>query len=524
MSVMDTVGEECGIAAVSLPKDLKERPLGGAAYYLYKMLLQQQHRGQQSAGITTYRKDRTQLIDTHKGLGMVNEVFRSHHEEKNKAILEDYSGSRGIGHVRYATSGKEDESSAQPFERHHGRLWKWFSFGYNGHIANFSELKKQLLDAGYHLVRNIDTELVMHFISKAMVGDKKRPLDDVFGELSRTFDGAYCISYINADGLLAVARDPVGIRPLSYAEQDGIFMAASESCALTSFEAKKIKTVQPGEMVLVQDSNLEVRRFAKKRDVSHCMFEWVYFSNPASVIDRVSVYEARWKLGEELAKRESLDLGGKDFVVVAVPDTAKPAASGYANEKGLPLMEGLIRNRYVGRTFIEGSNRESIAREKYNVNKAAIQGKKVILVDDSIVRGTTGKSFIAMLKRVGKPKEIHMRVSCPPIKYPCFYGTDMSTLHELAAPKHMDAEEVKTTGIDVSGKAIESIGKEMGLDSLAYQNIESLKKAISLPEESGKLCTACLSGKYPTECGNRLFCKALEEFSKNPNRKHKRVI
>ena len=521
---MEGIGEECGIAAVSLPKGMKDPPFGGAAHYLYKMLLQQQHRGQQSAGITTYDKKRTQLIDTHKGLGMVNEVFRSHHLEKNKAILSEYSGSMGIGHVRYATSGREDESSAQPFERHHGRLRKWFSFGYNGHIANFSELKKQLLGAGYHLVRDIDTELVMHFISKAMVGSQKTPIEDVFGNLSETFDGAYCISYINADGLLAVARDPVGIRPLSYSNEDGLFMAASESCALTSCEAEKVRNVAPGEMVLVQDGNVEVKKFAKKRNVSHCMFEWVYFSNPASVIDKVSVYEARWRLGEQLARDEKLKLNDKDFVVVAVPDTAKPAASGYAHETGLPLMEGLIRNRYAGRTFIEGNNRANIAREKYNVNKAAIEGKKVILVDDSLVRGTTGKSFIAMLKRIGKPKELHMRVSCPPIKYPCFYGTDMSTLHELAAPKHMDAGEVETTGIDVSEKAIESIGRDIGLDSLTYQNIAGLKKAISLPEESGGLCMACLTGDYPTECGKKLFCKALKEFGKKPGKKHKRVI
>jgi amidophosphoribosyltransferase len=521
---MEGLGEECGIAAVLLPKGMKDRPFGGAAYYLYKMLLQQQHRGQQSAGITTFNKERTQLIDTHKGIGMVNEVFRSHHEEKNKAILNEYSGSAGIGHVRYATSGKEDEGSAQPFERHHGRLWKWFSFAFNGHVANFSDLKKELIDSSYHLVRNIDTELMMHFISKASVGNQKRPLEDVFGDLAESFDGTYNTVYLNAEGTIAVVRDPVGVRPLSYAEQDGLFLAASESCALTSCEAEKVKNVAPGEMVLVQDGNMEVKRFTKKRNVSHCMFEWVYFSNPASVVDKVSVYEARWRLGEQLAKKEALETNGNDFVVVAVPDTAKPAASGYAHEKGLPLMEGLIRNRYVGRTFIEGNNRASIAREKYNVNRAAIEGKKIILVDDSIVRGTTGKSFIAMVKKVGKPKEIHMRVSCPPIKYPCFYGTDMSTLQELVAPKHMDAEEVKTTGIDVSEKAIESIGKEMSLNSLAYQDIAGLKKAISLPEESGKLCAACLTGNYPTECGKKLFCKALEEFSKNPGKKHKRVI
>ena len=187
-------------------------------------------------------------------------------------------------------------------------------------------------------------------------------------------------------------------------------------------------------------------------------------------------------------------------------------------------MEGLIRNRYVGRTFIESGNRLEIAREKYNVNKSVIEGKKVILVDDSIVRGTTGKAFIEMLRKRGKPKEVHMRVSCPPIKYPCYYGTDMSTLHELVAPQYMSLDEVQTTGIDVSDKVIEKIGKEMSLDSLVYQKIEGIKKSIDLPEENRGICMACLTGEYPTECGKKLFCKALKEFIKNPKKKHKRVV
>jgi len=516
--------EECGIAAVSLPEKMENPPLGGAAHYLYRMLLQLQHRGQNSAGITTFNKERMQLIDTHKERGMVNEVFRSHHREKNQAILKNFSGSRGIGHVRYATSGCDDEGGAQPFERHHGRLWKWFSFGFNGHIANFTELKKQLQEASYHLARNVDTELIMHFISKAQVGNERRDLCEVFSELSGVFDGAYNIAYLNADGAMAIVRDPIGIRPLCYSRENDFFMAASESCALAQQEAEKIKDVKPGEMLLVGNDYFEVKRYAKNNKTAHCMFEWVYFANPASVIDKASVYEARWRLGQQLAKKEQLDLKGKDFVVVAVPDTAKPAADGFASASGVPAMEGLMRNRYVGRTFIEGENRLEIAKEKYSINKAAIEGKKVILVDDSIVRGTTGKAFIEMVRRFGKPKEIHMRISCPPIKYPCFYGTDMSTLHELAAPQKMALEEAQTLGIDVSEEVIGKIGKSLGLDSLAYQNIEGLQKAIGLPEESGGLCMACLTGEYPTECGKQLFCKALQEFEKNPNKKMGRII
>jgi len=521
---VEKITEECGVAAVSLPENMKDAPIGGAAYYLYKMLLQQQHRGQNSAGITTYNKNRRQIIDTYKELGMVNKVFRSHNKNKNMSILEHYAGTKGIGHVRYATSGSDEEGNAQPFERHHGRLWKWFGFAFNGHIGNFSELKKELMNSSYHLVRNTDTELIMHYISKAQVGEKKRNLEDVFGELSEVFDGAYCLTYLNAKGTMAIVRDPIGIRPLCYSKTNGFFRAASESCALTDSEADKIKNIQPGEMVIVENGSVEVKRFAKKRKPAHCMFEWVYFSNPATVIDGASVYDARWKLGEQLAKQERLDLKGDDYVVVAVPDTAKPAAAGYAHKAGLPSMEGLIRNRYVGRTFIESGDRLEIAREKYNVNKTVIEGKKVILVDDSIVRGTTGKAFIEMLRKRGKPKEVHMRVSCPPIKYPCYYGTDMSTMRELAAPRHMDLDEARTTGIDVSDKVIEKICKRMGLDSLAYQKIDGIKKAISLPEGNKGLCIACLSGEYPTKCGKKLFCKALKDFEKNPGKKHKRII
>ncbi len=521
---MEEIREECGVAAVSLPENMKDVPIGGAAYYLYKMLLQQQHRGQNSAGITTYNKNRRQIIDTYKELGMVNKVFRSHNKNKNLSILKHYTGTKGIGHVRYATSGSDEEGNAQPFERHHGRLWKWFSFAFNGHIGNFSELKKELMNSSYHLVRNTDTELVMHYISKAQVGEKKRNLEDVFGELGEVFDGAYCLTYLDAKGTMAIVRDPIGIRPLCYSKTDGFFRAASESCALTDSEADKIKNIRPGEMVIVENGSVEVKRFAKKRKTAHCMFEWVYFSNPATVIDGASVYDARWKLGEQLARQECLDLKGDGCVVVAVPDTAKPAAAGYAHEAGLPSMEGLIRNRYVGRTFIESGDRLEIAREKYNINKTVIEGKKVILVDDSIVRGTTGKAFIQMLRKRGKPKEVHMRVSCPPIKYPCYYGTDMSTMRELAAPRHMDLDEARTTGIDVSDKVIKKICEEMGLDSLAYQKIDGVKKAISLPEGNRGLCMACLSGEYPTECGKKLFCKALKDFEKNPGKKHVRII
>jgi amidophosphoribosyltransferase len=509
--------EECGVAAVKTPEE-DSAACGGAAYYLYKMLLQQQHRGQSSAGITTYNPQRTQIIDTLKELGMVNEVFGLHHGGKKKAILARYRGVMGIGHVRYATSGSEERENAQPFERHHGKRWKWFSFAFNGHLANFSQLKSELLDSGYHLIRDTDTEILMHFISKQFVGEEKRGLVEAFSALSGKLDGAYNIVFINAEGNMVVLRDPLGIRPLCYAERDGFFAAASESCALNSFAGERIRTLAPGKMILVGGGSVEVKRYAKSTRRAHCMFEWVYFANPASVIDGKSVYETRWALGRELAKKEPLAVNRRDYVVVAVPDTAKPAADSYAHCLGIPSMEGLIRNRYVGRTFIEGRSREEIAREKYSLNKSVIKGKRVILVDDSIVRGTTGKALIDFVRRGGKPKELHMRVSCPPIKYPCYQGTDMSTLHELAIPRHMDANEVQTTGIEASDKAVNGVKGELGLDSLGYQSIAGLVRAIGMGGSRG-LCMACLTGEYPTECTGNLFQKALASFLKSPNKK-----
>ena len=248
--------EECGIAAVHLHKDLKHYPHGGAAHYLCKMLLQQQNRGQLSVGITTYSAQRQQIIDTYSDLGTVYEAFRISHPAKRKSIMERYSGTKGIGHVRYATSGCDDRSYAQPFERHHGRKWKWFAFAFNGNLANYSELKQKLIADEYHLVRETDTEVMMHFISKALVGDKKPDIANVFSSLSEQFDGAYNIAFIDAEGNLIVARDPIGFKPLCYGSDENIMLAASESAALTNLDVNKIEFPEPGEMLIAGNGNI----------------------------------------------------------------------------------------------------------------------------------------------------------------------------------------------------------------------------------------------------------------------------
>lgn len=504
---MAEVKEECGLAALSLPKKRQGKEL---VSLLHDMLLRQQHRGQLGTGITTFNKDRRQVIDTYKELGSVSKVFRLHHPGKNKAISEKFAGSKGIGHVRYATSGLNGEEDTQPFERHHGKLWKWFSFAFNGNIANFSELKQKLKESDYHLVREIDTELIMHFISKELTRDKKIPVEEIFEGLSQTFDGAYNIVYLDAEGRLAAARDPLGFKPLCFLEKEGVFAAASESCALEPFAENGFRDVKPGELVVVEGDSFEIKRFAKAGKKAHCMFEWVYFANPSSVLEGKNVYQTRWNLGVELAKNEFLETKKDDYVVVPVPDTSRPAADGYANSLGLVSMEGLLRNRYIGRTFIEGSDRYEKAMQKYSVNKAIVKGKKIILVDDSIVRGTTSRSLVDYIKKIGKPKEIHLRISCPPIRCPCFYGIDMSTLQELVIPRLLKESEIIAGGKteDVPKKVIETVEKELGVDSLQFQTIEGLIKAIGL--EKNDLCLACLTGHYPTESGQNLIKKAVE--------------
>lgn len=509
------VKEECAVAAVHLPKPLNEYPHGGAAFFLYNMLLQMQNRGQLSAGITTYNGNRRQLIDTRKKLGTVNELFATNFKPKADAIMHRYAGTSGIGHTRYSTSGGDDEGSAQPFERHHGRKWKWFSFSFNGNIANFTELKSQLEKRQYHLVRNLDTEVILHFLEKEQLGEKRVPMDTIFSHLSDKFDGAYNIAYMNAEGTVAVMRDPMGIRPMCYATSESFAGCASESVALTNFVNNGVKPLKPGEVLIADTSGVQVKRFAKSPRNAHCMFEYVYFANAASVLDGKSVYETRWKLGAELAKQETLDLKGGNYIVVPVPDTAKPAADAYAHTVGLPAIEGLIRNRYVGRTFIEARDRLEKVKMKFNVNKAVIKDKKVILIDDSIVRGTTSQALVQYLREKGKVKEIHMRITCPPIRSPCFYGIDMSTIGELVANRHSTKEQLHRAGYeDIDKSVVDKIAKELGVDSLHYMTLDGLVKSIGLENGKKDLCMACLTAEYPTEWGQKLRVKALERHER----------
>ncbi len=504
----DEPKEECGIAAVSLKKD------GKALFYLYRLLLNLQNRGQLSAGVTTYNKDRPQLLNTYRNIGTVNEVFRTSNIQRSMELFSKYTGNKGIGHVRYATFGANERSYAQPFERKHGRMWKWFSFCFNGNLVNFEELKKPLVEkTEYHFILNNDTEIIMHYLARELKGYKKPNLRDMFNNLSKRFDGAYNIAFIDAYGDLAICRDPLGFRPLCYARRGEDLFVASESNALTNVGVHDFKSLEPGELITVQNGNMKIERFAKSKRKAHCMFEWVYFANVGSVLDTKSVYVTRTNLGRELAKLETEKLS-KDYIVVPVPDTAKAAGDTYAYELGIPSMEGLIRNRFVGRTFIEGDKREDKVANKYTVIREILKGKKVLLVDDSIVRGTTSKQIVRFLKRIGGAKEVHIRVTCPPIKSPCFYGIDMSTVGELLLPQYEKRLDPEKTSQGI----LDKIAKDLGADSLIYQTIPGLIKSIGLPKED--LCLGCLTGRYPTPCGKVTYCRALKDFK--AGRKSKR--
>ncbi len=506
---MSEIYHECGLAAVyHLPGEAVSPlcpPQGPdqVSRLVPRILLDVQNRGQLSAGITSYHPGRQQLLETYRGVGNVTEVFRLSHRGKAESIMAQCAGRAAIGHVRYATCGKEDITYAQPFERHHLQKHKWFSFGFNGQLANYAELRDKLLaDDDHHLARATDTEIIMHEISRELSGDRRPPLVEVMRNVARRFDGCYNLVFLNALGEMMIARDPWGFRPLCYAVEGPLLAAASESVALLNlgFSHPSIHSLEPGEMLTVSGGKINIERFAESPRRAHCYFEWIYFANVASSMDGRSVYLARKALGEELARLEDVPID-ENTIVVPVPDTSKCAADAMAYRLGVPSAEGLIRNRYTGRTFIEGTdNRASKAAAKYTPLREVLEGKRVILVEDSIVRSTTMRVLISRMRTVGRAREIHVRVACPPITSPCFYGIDMSTITELFAPRFMRDQRPPA-------ETYAEMARELGADSLCYLPIESIARAVDRPAD--ELCRACITGRYPTPHGQKLYQIAL---------------
>lgn len=502
---------ECGIAAIyylDRPERSPLAPPGGREQIVRlmpRLLLDLQNRGQLAAGITTYNPQREKLLDTYKDIGTVIEALRLNHRGKFESLMHQYAGYAAIGHVRYATCGSDKRSYAQPFQRYHGCRWKWFSFAFNGQLTNYQELKNELLSQrDYHLTRDTDTEVIMHYLSYELRGEQEPDLVEVFHNLSQRFEGAYNIVYLNARGDMVVARDPLGFRPLVYAIEGPLFAAASESVALSNLGFSDIRTLEPGQMVLVQNNEIRLEYFARSQRTAHCFFEWIYFANAASNLEGRGVYSVRAALGRELAwqeKRLGLVPLDTDTIVVPVPDTGKAAADAMAYELGLPSVEGLMRNRYVGRTFIQGEDRAARARMKYTPLREVLEGKRVLLVEDTIVRSTTMKALLEEMRRRGGAREIHVRVACPPIVAPCFYGIDMSTVGELFAPRHM-------RGSRPTLEELRQMAGELGADSLLYLPLEAIARCIGI--EANGLCQACITGNYPTPSGSRLYQLALK--------------
>ncbi len=506
---------ECGVAAMYWLAEpaAPEGPSAGrvvdgnVAAHMPNVLLDIQNRGQLAAGMSSYNPDRLQILDTYKDVGSVSEAFRMSHPEKHRSILEKYAGCAVIGHTRYATSGADDLRYAQPFDREHGRLWKWFSFAFNGNLANYTQLRDKLLARrDYHFTLNTDTEIIKHALSYRLRGDSKPDLVRVMHSISREFDGAFNLVYMDALGRMMVARDPLGLRPLSYAVEGQLFAAASESVALMKlgFSPDSVRHLGPGEMALIEDGKLQIKHYAKHIHPSRCFFEWVYFSNVASEIDDRSVYLARARSGRLLAEMEDQPLDD-DCIVVPVPDTAKAAGDAFAHALSLPSMEGLMRNRYVGRTFIQpDTTRKSSRNSKYTPLPAVLRDKRVFLIEDSIVRSTTLTGLAEELRRVGQAREVHVRVACPPIVAPCFYGIDMSTLGELFASKHLPADyDGVPTDADLA-----TMAKVLNVDSLRYLPVPEVGPCLDVPGES--LCLGCVTGKYPSKWGNQLMEVARE--------------
>jgi len=423
-----------------------------------------QHRGQESAGIASSNTD---LIRCHTGMGMVRRIFRS-----GSGLLEKLANPIAIGHVRYSTTGASKAVNSQP-------LLAEYSLGqvavaHNGNLVNASLLRDEYEAYGSIFKSTSDTEIIIHLLAKPTHVAKPDPLAHVLNHLQ----GAYCLLFLFADRIEA-ARDPYGIRPLCIGQTEkGIFVVASETCALDAIEAKFIREVEPGEIVRLDKNGLSSRFFVKPGTITpaHCIFEHIYFAKQNSLIFGENVHELRKKLGKQLA----IDHPANADVVIPVPDSGTSSALGYTEQSKLPFDMGLVRSHYVGRTFISPNQklRELEVKLKLAVVKEAVCGKRVIVVDDSIVRGTTTRGKIRSLRQAGA-KEIHMRVSCPPIRFPCFYGIDFPTKEELLA----------------NNRNLEQIKEFLEVDSIGYQSLEGLLSCAALPKDH--YCTACWSGKYP---------------------------
>ncbi|MBU9721254.1 MULTISPECIES: amidophosphoribosyltransferase [Bacillaceae] len=451
------LNEECGVFGVWGHKE--------AAHITYYGLHSLQHRGQEGAGIVVSNGEKLQC---HKGLGLVNDVF-GHGE------LEQLHGSGAIGHVRYTTAGASDLTNCQPFlfNSQTGSL----ALAHNGNLVNANALKHQLERQGSIFQTTSDTEVVAHLIKRSGY----ETLEDRIKNALTMVKGAYAFVMMEEDKLIA-ALDPNGLRPLSIGRIGEAYVISSETCAFDIIGATYEREVEPGELIIIDDNGLRSEKFSLSPKRAICSMEYVYFARPDSNVDQINVHYARKNLGKELALEKPIEAD----VVTGVPDSSISAAIGYAEQAGIPYELGLIKNRYVGRTFIQPSQelREQGVKMKLSAVRGVVEGKRVVMIDDSIVRGTTSRRIVKLLREAGA-LEVHVRISSPPIQNSCFYGIDTSTKGELIA----------------SDKSVQEICDEIGADSLEFLSVEGLMRGIGRPdtEENHGQCLACFTGQYPTE-------------------------
>jgi amidophosphoribosyltransferase len=454
----DRFHDECGVFGVFGHPE--------ASNLTYLGLYALQHRGQESAGIVSSDGNDMHM---HRAMGEVEEIFQP-------SVLAKLPGASAIGHTRYSTAGDKALLNAQPIlvDCSKGKI----AVGHNGNLTNAAEWRRKLEHRGSIFQTNSDTEVIVHLIARSQARNFSGALGDALNQV----EGAYSLLVLTPDELYAV-RDPRGFRPLALGKIPGkeghdAWLVASETCAFDLLNAQYVREIEPGEMLRISRTGIESIRFALPKQHQYCIFEHVYFARPDSIIFGRTVSDSREKLGRLLAREHPVEAD----MIVPVPDSGVPAAIGFSLESGVPFRMGLIRNHYIGRTFIEPSQaiRSFGVRLKLNPVRELITGKRVVLVDDSLVRGTTSRKLVRMVREAGA-KEVHMRISCPPTISPCYYGVDTPTKEELIA----------------SSKSPEEIRQFLGADSLGYLSLTGLRQAVN--DTSGNFCTSCYTGNYPTD-------------------------
>ncbi len=433
-----------------------------ASYLIYLGLYALQHRGEESCGIVTSDGEELYL---QKDMGLVSDVF-------NQDNLKSLKGDRGIGHVRYSTTGSSLVKNAQPLFVDY--LGNSLAVAHNGNLVNSRQLKDDLESSGSIFQTTCDSEVIVHLMARS----RSKNVVERLRVALKLIKGAYSLVLLTQDSLIGV-RDPDGFRPLCIGKKGNSFFLASETCAFDLIEAKFVREVEPGEIVIITKDGLKSVRFSPRSHKSaHCIFEHIYFSRPDSMIFGEVVHCVRKKLGEALALEHPV----KADIVVPIPDSGTSAALGFSNASGIPLEWGVIRNHYVGRTFIQPLQhiRDLGVKVKFNLLRDVVRGKRVVIVDDSIVRGTTSRIRVKSFRDAGA-KEVHMRISCPPHKFPCFYGIDFPSKDELLANRYSTKE----------------IAKFLGADSVGYLSLKGMLNSVKLPQE--RYCVACFTGHYPIE-------------------------